>query len=111
MIIFHCSKEVCSHQTNLCSEFLQPETLLQEPKKNFFQMAVRGARDNLGGALASAVWGRQIPLGSGADFKVVPNPVSYCVLSFALLARTYGIYAHVNGMGNFLTIYSCPYYI
>ncbi|BBN04561.1 protein MpNRPD1 [Marchantia polymorpha subsp. ruderalis] len=59
-------------QLSMSTPFTQAS--FQEPKKNFFQMAVRGARDNLGGALASAVWGRQIPLGSGADFKVVPNP-------------------------------------
>ncbi|KAG6543384.1 hypothetical protein Mapa_015298 [Marchantia paleacea] len=65
-------RDHCRHQ---CMSTPFTEASFQEPKKNFFQMAVRGARDNLGGALASAVWGRQIPLGSGADFEVVPNPV------------------------------------
>ncbi|KAL3692818.1 hypothetical protein R1sor_006469 [Riccia sorocarpa] len=61
-------KEYCG-ESSVSTPFT--EATFQEPKKKFFEAAAEGARDSLEGALASAVWGRPVPLGTGADFETV----------------------------------------
>ena len=57
-----------------------PSVVLQKPIRTLLDAAARGATDSVEGVMASCVWGKEAPLGTGSNFDLFwqPSKVSIC---------------------------------